>query len=159
VTENPPGSNEVKYDAWYGFVGPWCAAFTSWVCAHVKNPVAFHYAYCPYVVHDAEAGRNSLGLVNHPALDNSTLILSLYDWQHDGVADHIGITIPESWLAVHASSKLLASKAAYGPLGQGDFWAVEGNTGGPQESQDNGGAVLLQKRNRSLVQAFVRVNF
>jgi hypothetical protein len=34
VKENPPGSNQVPYSAWYGVAAPWCQMFQNW--AHVR---------------------------------------------------------------------------------------------------------------------------
>lgn len=158
VTEWPTGSNHVKYDAWYGFVGPWCAAFVSWCCAHTAHPVHFRYSYCPAVVDDARAGRNGLTTVSGPATDMNHLVLALYDWpgESPGEADHVGFTVPESYLRAEFPLLLTRSRASYGFLGAGDFWAVEGNTS--IGNQSNGGAVMLRKRNRRDVQAFVRVH-
>lgn len=128
--ENPPGSNIVKYSRWYGMVGSWCAMFASWVLHEVGS--SFHYAYVPYVVHDAKAGRNGLQVVAKPFKGD----LACYDWNGDGVADHIGFVMTT-----------LKS--------DGSFSAVEGNTAVGNDS--NGGEVMVRQRHRSDVQVFVRV--
>jgi hypothetical protein len=135
VKESPAGSNNVLYSRWYGIAGsPWCAAFVTW-CFEQHDSVAFvqgeRYAYCPYVVADARAGRYGLSVVTTPIAGD----LALYDWNKDGIADHIGIVE-----AGNASS----------------FHAVEGNTAVGNDSA--GGEVMRRDRSGSDVQCFVRVN-
>lgn len=145
VTEKPAGSNLTPYGKWYGVQGqPWCAIFVSWCFDQAKpfflfNWVRFKYAYCPFVVADAKAGRNGLRVVAWSDVRPGDLVL--FDWpgESPGTADHIGIV-----------SKVINRTS-------GLFETVEGNTsnGG---SQDNGGAVLVKQRQTSLVQVFVRVS-
>ena len=138
-TESPAGSNRVPWASlWYGIVGPWCAMSVSraYVAAGSK---AFqrgrHYSYVPYIVADARAGRNNLALTRHPEPGD----LVCYDWNHDGVADHVGLF--EAWITPGAR-----------------FHAVEGNTSSDDHgSQSNGGGVYRRQRDASLVQAFVHV--
>lgn len=129
ITEHPAGSNKVKYSQWYGMIGPWCAMFVSWCYAQAGK--SFRYAYVPYVVTDARAGRNNLTTTSSPAAGD----LACYQFGHE--PDHIGIFV--RW----------TNKAA------GEFEAVEGNTS--KTSNDNGGAVMLRRRTRSQVVAFVKV--
>ena len=130
--ESPSGSNRVKYSDWYGMVGPWCAMFCSW-CSD-KAGGKFHYAYTPYVVRDARAGVNAMRVVDAADVRQGDFVL--YDWERNGVADHIGVF--EGWVAKGRS-----------------FNAIEGNTS--LTSQDNGGKVMRRTRDVSLVQCFVRV--
>lgn len=136
--EHPAGSNRVEWaTGWYGLVGPWCAMAAS--RAYVESgskAFARHrrYAYVPYIVADARAGRNFLSVTNHPEPGD----LVCYDWQGDGVADHVGLF--EGWIA--------------GAEGT-EFHAVEGNTAVGNDS--NGGEVMRRNRRRSQVQAFVHV--
>ena len=56
--------NRNKYGAWYGMDRQaWCAMFVTW-CAEKHGSQSFEqsqrYAYVPYVVADARAGRNGL---------------------------------------------------------------------------------------------------
>jgi len=143
--ESPPESNLTKYGKWYGVQGqPWCAIFVSW-CFDQAKPfflfrwVRFKYAYCPFVVADARAGRNGLRVV--PWSDVRPGDLALYDFpgESPGTADHIGFV-----------DKIINRTS-------GTFQAVEGNTS-QTGSQDNGGAVLFKQRQTSLVQVFVRVS-
>src|SRR3990172_1151477 len=63
VREDPPGSNRTMFGAWYGWNGvPWCAEGFSY-CYVKAGSVSFkageRYAYVPYIVADARAGRNN----------------------------------------------------------------------------------------------------
>ena len=129
--EWPAGTNRVKYSAWYGLTGPWCAMFVSWCLDRAGSK--FHYAYCPYVVNDARAGKNGLQVVSFEAAKTGDL--ALYNWDGDWDADHIGF---------------LEQKT-----GGFSFDAIEGNTAVGNDS--NGGEVMRRRRSRSQVQAFVRV--
>jgi hypothetical protein len=132
IKESPAGSNRVKYSTWYGMIGAWCAMFCSWCSDQAGGK--FHYAYCPYVVRDAKAGINAMRVV--PWADVRRGDFPLYDWDRDGVADHIGVF--ESWIQPGAS-----------------FTAIEGNTAVGNDS--NGGAVMRRTRYRPDVICFVRV--
>lgn len=134
--EDPPGSNYgpqvAKYEAVTGaFRAAWCASFVQWAFEEVgfPQPVFSKSAYVPYIVDTAR----SLGWTVTPQ-SMQVGDLACYDWQHDGVADHIGIVQVKSVSA---------------------FRAVEGNTAMGNES--NGGEVMLRDRSFSDVQAFIRV--
>src|SRR5262245_36725504 len=123
--ESPPGSNGNMFGAWYGMnYEPWCAMFVSYCFEHALNgspsfQKGSRYSYCPYVVSDARAGRNGLSVTTDPKPGD----LVVYDWQRDGVFDHIGIF--ES--------------------GTSFSWkAVEGNTSTSNNS--NGGQVMRRSR-------------
>lgn len=128
--ESPPDSNRVIYSSWYGIVGPWCAMFVSW-CA-MKAGIRFHYAFVPFVVADARAGRNGLTTVTLEGARAGDLVC--FDWERDGTADHIGILVSKSGSTIHT---------------------IEGNTSLGNDS--NGGEVMRRERDVSLVQAFVRI--
>ena len=139
VSEQPPGSNKVMFSEWYGMTGPWCAMFVTYcfVAAKSKSFVkGSKYAYCPYVLADAKASRNGLRIV--PKTEVRTGDIVLFDWNKDGVADHIGIVV-----------KPPAKKKA-------TFTTIEGNTSGSNPS--DGGMVATMSRVTSDVIAFVRVN-
>src|SRR4051812_16798741 len=142
VKESPADSNQVKYTSWYGMVGPWCAMFVAW--CFEKNDVSqspsfaqgSRYAYVPYVVSDARAGKNGLRTVDVDDVVPGDLVC--FDWSWDGEYDHIGIF--EEWVP-----------------GTQTFDAIEGNTSTSNNS--NGGQVM--RRARSVGQqgtVFVRVN-
>ena len=142
VKEHPPGSNRGpqvdKYERTTGAIGQrWCASFIHWV--HVQatgrgfkglpNP-----AYVPSFVQTARAHQAGLYIVTSGNARAGDLVC--FDWQPDGVADHIGIlTTPVN--------------------GSGAFTSIEGNTAVGNDS--NGGQVMVRQRNRSQVQAFIRI--
>jgi hypothetical protein len=89
----------------------------------------------PDILEDARHGRNHLSITKSP--DHGDL--ALYDWDNDGIPDHVGFY--SHWLdqAPHVS-----------------FEAVEGNTSGTDNS--NGGAVMRRQRYTSDVVCFVHVS-
>lgn len=87
--EDPPGSNHNKITEWYGFDGPWCAMTISY-CLHQAGYPDFLYAYVPFVVNDAEMGVNGMQWLSRNA-DVRSGDLVIFDWNGDGVADHIGV--------------------------------------------------------------------
>ena len=138
VSEEPAGSNKVMFSEWYGMTGPWCAMFVTYcfVAAKSKSFVkGSRYAYCPYILTDAKASRNGLRVI--PKTDARTGDIVLFDWDKDGIADHVGI--------VNAA-----------PNKRKIFTSVEGNTSGTNPS--DGGMVALMERKVTDVIAFVRVN-
>lgn len=119
--------NHTNVGVWYGLDHqPWCAMFQSWLAW--RSGLRFHYAYCPYVVRDARAKAFGLSITS---AKRGALVL--FDWQGDGVADHIGIVT-----AVNAD---------------GTVDTIEGNTSPADFS--NGGMVMRRTRPRSQIQAFV----
>jgi hypothetical protein len=137
VKEYPAGSNKVKYSLWYGRTGPWCAMFVTWCFVQAGNRRTFvrgsRYAYVPFLVADARAGRNGLSVTINPQRGD----VVCYDW-NGGVADHTGIF--EGW----------TNKA------RGEFSAIEGNTAFFNDS--NGGETERRFRHTYQVEDFVRVH-
>ena len=136
VKENPPGSNKVLFSEWYGVVGPWCAMFVTF-CMVKAGSTTFskgtRYAYCPYILTDAKQNR---GMTVVQPDDARSGDIVLYSWNHDGVANHVGLV-------------------ATPPNGGISFLAVEGNTGVGADS--DGGEVMVRQRHIKDVIAFVRV--
>jgi len=138
VKENPANSNQCKYTEWYGMVGPWCAMFVTWADQTGGKPTktfgkGTYYAYVPYILSDARAGRRGLSITSDPKPGS----LVLYDWSFDGEYDHTGLF--ESWAQGSGST----------------FTAIEGNTSVSDNS--NGGEVMRRTR-RVPDQATVFVN-
>jgi len=129
VKESPPNSNQTPYCDWYGMVGPWCAMFASWAFETSGDSPSFrkgqYYAYVPYIVGDARAYRNGLSALAWQDAIAGDLVC--YDWQGDGVFDHVGIF--EQWTNKN----------------QGAFSAIEGNTSTSNDS--DGGEVMRRSRN------------
>jgi CHAP domain len=135
--EQPAGTNGNMFGAWYGMnYEPWCAMFVAYCFEHVANgspsfAAGSRYSYVPYVVSDARAGRNGLATTSDPIPGD----LCCFDWQRDGIFDHIGIF------------------EAGEPH---DFDAIEGNTS--TSNQSNGGQVMRRARSSSQAAiVFVRV--
>jgi len=138
IKESPAHSNQCKYTDWYGMIGPWCAMFVTWCDVNGGKPVpsfkrGVNYAYCPYIVSDAQLGKNGLSITSSPKPGD----LVVYDWSWDGVFDHVGIVKTP-------------------PDGRGTFEAIEGNTS--LDNQSNGGQVMDRTRSKSDANiVFVRV--
>jgi hypothetical protein len=134
IAENPPNSNQTQYTTWYGMSGPWCAMFASWCYETSGGSPSFqqgvNYAYVPYIVGDAQAGRNGLSVASPIPGD-----LVCYDWQGDGVFDHVGLF--EKWMSGST------------------FSAIEGNTS--DSSDSDGGSVMRRTRSATGSVVFVRV--
>lgn len=120
------GSNMNMFGDWYGMNGvPWCAIFVTWASLTSGTPIAAfvkgsRYAYVPYIVGDARAGRYGMHTTDDPIPGD----LVCYDWNWNGEYDHIGIF--ESWTAAKTWS------------------AIEGNTS--YGSNSNGGEVMRRSR-------------
>ena len=144
-TENP--GNDNIFGIWYGMnEQPYCAMAGTWAYVGVGSKAfvrGSRYAYCPYVVQDARAGRYGLSVTHDPRRGDPVL----YDWD-GGVADHFGMF--DKWM----------------DKSKGYFRALEANTS-PDDSgsQSNGGGVFLRgerpgkgdTRKLSQVECFVRV--
>ncbi len=132
VKESPAGSNRVMFSEWYGIIGPWCAMFVTY-CFVTAGSKAFEkgnrYAYCPFILDDARHQKNGLNVVPKDSASRGDIVL--FDWNRDGVADHVGIVLT----SVDAS---------------GNFTSIEGNAGA--------GEVAIAQHNVSDVIAFVRVS-
>jgi hypothetical protein len=145
TTETPPGSNLNPYGAWYGMDGaPWCAMFVSWCFEQGaadlgKDSPSFargsYYSYVPYILGDAQSGSRGL----HTTIDPIPGDLVCYDWNWDGIYDHVGIF--SHWDQASSTT----------------FHTVEGNTSAADYS--NGGMVLQCARYMgSQGTVFVRVD-
>lgn len=120
--------NSTKFGKWYGMDHvAWCAEFQSW--CDEQAGIFFKYAYCPYVVADARAKRNGLRVVKPRPGDHV-----LFDWDGDGLADHIGM--------VEKVNR------------DGSIGTIEGNTSPADWS--NGGMVMRRERYRAQIICFVR---
>lgn len=126
ITEKP--INNVKYNDWYygkhveGKDFPWCAVFVAWVFefAGLKNKLVnvSNKAWCPSYVYTARKAGEWSTIPQKGAL-------ALFDWNKDGVADHIGIV-------THIDADYI--------------YTVEGNTSTTDNA--NGGCVMARKRRR-----------
>ena len=126
--------NVQEFGKWYGMNGvPWCAIFVSWCFANAGSKSfarRSRWAYVPYVLNDAHAARNGLTIARAPEAGD----LVLFDWDSDGVCDHIGI--------VEKPSPLVT---------------IEGNTS-PTDNSNGGQVMRRTDRASSDIAAFVHVS-
>ena len=137
VTESPPGSNRVKYNAWYynrdvsGAAYPWCMAFVQWCYAQAGLSLPLKTASCGallrwYREHDPDC------IVQlSEATPGCVVIFDLPGTPSD--TDHTGIF--ES-----AGTKYVTT--------------IDGNTGSTNDA--NGGAVMRRSRPVSYVKAVIK---
>lgn len=126
--ENPPNSNQNKFGAWYGVNHqPWCAMFVSYCFYTAGLPLPITtpkgFAYCPFGI----KGFKDKGQWHTTAPKVGDVVF--YDWQGDGVSDHVGIV-----------EKVNAN---------GSVVAIEGNTSVGNDS--NGGQVMRRTRSSNIV--------
>lgn len=143
VTENPPGSNNVKYNDWYYSTGDyyftnskpfaWCGTFVAYMYAFSNN-------YLPKDLHDVikyvPSAQNWLSRYAKEG-DCKKGDIIVFDWNQDGFEEHIGIF--SHW--------------------EGDYaMCYEGNTSPDDKgSQSNGGMVCYKKRHKSLIEGIYNV--
>ena len=141
VKEYPPDSNNVIFNTdYYGrkVSGnyPWCCAFV-WDVFRMAGASSLFYggrktAYCPYV----ETWGKSNGLTV-PINSGRYGDIVLFDWQHNGEADHIGF---------------IESKKE-----NGSYITIEGNTAVGNDS--NGGEVMRRIRPQSTILCIIRPKY
>ena len=137
VTEDPPGSNRVKYWDIFppAFQGqPWCVAFLAWVFEQAGERMAFfgggRTASCSMLLRwYKEQGLTA------PVEQVQPGDIVLLNFNGKGTPDHCGIVVDYS---IRVNPK----------TGAPDFIVtIEGNTTpGLEGSQDNGGSVALKNR-------------
>jgi hypothetical protein len=138
IKENPPNSNNVKYNDWIynrptsGPNFPWCGAFVSWCYAMAGFPIkkaglTRGFVGCQFAVRNmAKWGRQ----ITVPQPGD----VVFFDWDGDGRFDHTGIFIRD--------------------LGGGLFLSIEGNTAFGNDS--NGGEVMRRADRKYKNAIFVR---
>lgn len=118
--ERPPGSNKVKYSAWYGITGPWCAMFVSWVAAVSRaTTIIPKHAYTPSGV---QWFKDRHQYFSKPRVGD----IVYFEWPGMGRVSHVGIVE-----AVHSD---------------GSITTIEGNT--DVAGGRSGGRVMRQRRTR-----------
>lgn len=91
--ENPMGSNICFASDWYGMQGAWCAMFMCWCYDPIgceATARGSRWAYVPYLVADARAGRYNLKVVTGDPIAGD---LACFDWQDNGEHDHVGMIV------------------------------------------------------------------
>lgn len=123
-------------EAYYGRSGvPYCAMFVSW-CANRAGVscAGFPGAYCPTMLQAGIDADDDYSASNAEPGD-----IVYFDWQSDGVSDHVGI--------------VESNNGSY-------LTTIEGNTSkGSSGSQSNGGVVARRTRPYSVVKRVVRPSF
>ena len=130
-------NNDSKFGAWYGMNHQsWCAMFVTWCFSQAKAlPALEKFAYCPAL----ESWAHSKGMIVPIAQAQAGDVL-LFDWNHSGVAQHVGIATGP----VDPHTRLIPT--------------IEGNTGPDHVgvNQSNGDGVYAKVRNPSVVRAVIR---
>lgn len=142
VKEDPPDSNSGPRVRQYqnstnpGQTGfPWCASFVTWCLRGAGWKIVFsQQAYVPAWVANAHSSKNSLFVVSRYDVVEGDVVT--FDWNNDGIADHIGFVRSR-------------------PDAVGKFKTREGNTSAGSNS--NGGEVEDRDRNVTDVCCFIRV--
>lgn len=140
--ENPANSNNVIFNTDYyghtvaGTAYPWCCTFVWDIFRMCKASELFcdgeHTAYCPYV--------ESWGKREHLTVDvdrGKAGDLVLFDFNHKGIAGHIGI---------------IETRNA-----DGTYTVIEGNTS--LTSNDNGGSVMRRTRGITVIRCIIRPKY
>jgi hypothetical protein len=155
LKESPAGTNRVMFTSFYDMPGPWCAMFVTFcgvkagLKSYAKRPPG-RWAYVPFMVDDARAGRNQYTITNTPVTGDD---VALDFPPRDGKPDHVGIFATERDLRKLNAAALNKAIQRFGALKSNEFWSVEGNTMVGNDS--NGGEVMLRKRRKADVVAFM----
>lgn len=128
TTENPPNSNNVKYNTWYygqevsGSAYPWCATFVQWCYDKAGAKLPFLTASCSSLLRYYTTNKPEC-VVGEPKPGD----IIIYNFGHTGILEYA-----------------MDDKVT----------AIEGNTGITNAA--NGGMVMRQTRSREKVMAFIR---
>lgn len=138
ICENPPGSNNVRYNTWYygrevmGSAYPWCMVFVQWVFAQAGVKLPVRTASCGALMNAAKAAGCWVTAGFKPG------DVVIYDFPGGAATDHCGIVETE--------------------LPDYGVQAVEGNTS-QSGSQSNGGMVCRKNRPGKYIVGAVRPVF
>lgn len=139
VRTAPYGSPNL-FSRWFGFgnqVVAWCAVFVYYCLAQTggKNLMAgcANKAYCPTIWNWGVAKGYSVNKWGTAKEGD----LVLFDWELDGVCDHIGFIIKDN--------------------GNGTVTTVEGNTS--NVSNGNGGCVQIRTRSKNVIKGYLRLPY
>lgn len=121
--EAPPGSNHNKFTEWYGFDGPWCAMFVSWVFHHAGMDAIPKNAYTPAFAEWFKAQK-----------------AGFTDDSEARPGDVVFFDFPDSLPRIQHVGFVLANEG-------GKLTTIEGNTSsGVAGSQDDGEQVAVRTR-------------
>ncbi|WP_278716248.1 CHAP domain-containing protein [Gordonibacter pamelaeae] len=107
-----------SYWSWYGFENrvEWCACFVSWCaneCGYIDSGEMPKFSYCPTGVQWFKAAGRWLPGGSAPAPGD----IAFFDWDGDGVSDHVGIVESCDGSTVHTiegNSDDACRRSAYG---------------------------------------------
>ena len=139
VKEHPSGSNRgPRVDQFAAACGlravPWCACFVTWSLRRAGwTQKGWNLAYVPSWVATANQSAHGLRVIGASEVQAGDVVC--FDWQKDGIADHIGFVA--------------------GPWKNGQGPTLEGNTSAGNNS--NGGEVQARTRSLSEVACFIRI--
>lgn len=162
--EKPSGSNVVpplqqfartlKISDYYVRMGwPWCAFAIGAAALHCGSSTfdqglrkgRFNSLYCPELRAVSQRGAFGTQAIAPSNLEKGHAVL--FDWQKDGVADHIGLALGRPGQAVTVAGEKFTPKRS-------QIVCVEGNTSYDSNgSQSNGGCVAVRVRDLSSIQA------
>lgn len=142
VTEYPPNSNKVMFNTDYygsavsGADYPWCCAFV-WDVFRIAGASKLFYdgkktAYCPTVANWGKSAHLTVPISQGRYGD-----IVLFDWDGDGVADHIGFIVKQ--------------------YADGSYLTIEGNTAIGNDS--NGGEVMYRTRYQYQICEIIRPKY
>lgn len=138
ICENPPSSNNVRYNTWYygrevmGSAYPWCMVFVQWVFSQAGVKLPVRTASCGALMNAAKAAGCWVTAGFKPG------DVVIYDFPGGAATDHCGIVETE--------------------LPDYGVQAVEGNTS-QSGSQSNGGMVCRKNRPGKYIVGAVRPVF
>ncbi|MDE7053553.1 MAG: C40 family peptidase [Oscillospiraceae bacterium] len=138
ICENPPNSNNVRYNTWYygrevtGSAYPWCMAFVQWVFAQAGVKLPIRTASCGALMNAAKSAGCWVVRDFQPG------DVVIYDFPGGAATDHCGII------------EL--------PLPDYGVQAIEGNTS-QSGSQSNGGMVCRKNRPVKYIVGAVRPKY
>ena len=138
ICENPPSSNNVRYNTWYygrevmGSAYPWCMVFVQWVFSQAGVKLPVRTASCGALMNAAKAAGCWVTTDFRPG------DVVIYDFPGGAATDHCGIVETE--------------------LPDYGVQAVEGNTS-QSGSQSNGGMVCRKNRPGKYIVGAVRPVF
>lgn len=136
ISENPPSSNNVRYNTWYygrevsGGSYPWCMVFVQWVFAQVGVALPQRTASCGSLMRAAQKSGEWVTADYRPG------DVVIYDFPGGAATDHCGIVET-------AEAETLT--------------AIEGNTA--EGNDANGGMVMRRSRSLRLVAGAVRPRY
>ena len=133
ISENPPSSNNVRYNTWYygrevsGSAYPWCMVFVQWVFAQLGVALPQRTASCGALMRAAQMSGQWVTEDYRPG------DVVIYDFPGGAATDHCGIveSVTDSGVV-----------------------AIEGNTGSGSDA--DGGQVQRRSRTFSLIVGAVR---